>query len=80
MKKQLPPKPTAAIPSDEMRPKYDFTGGVRGKHYKVRLTGYTIKITQREGATHVKQVERLELKQQYVSIQNRRFVKAKPLR
>jgi len=57
MKKRLPSKPTVAIPSDAMRPEYDFTGGVRGKHYKARLTGYTIKITQRDGATHVKQVE-----------------------
>ncbi len=58
MKKKLPLKPTVAIQSDAMRPEYDFTGGIRGKHYKARLKGYTIKVHQRDGVTQVKHIER----------------------
>ena len=32
-----------------MRPEYDFTGGVRGKHYKALQEGYTIKIRKADG-------------------------------
>lgn len=48
-------KPTV---DDDMRPHYDFTGGVRGKHYKARLRGYTIKIYKSDGATEIKIVKR----------------------
>ena len=34
-----------------MLPEYDFTGGVRGKHYKVLREGYTVKISQADGTT-----------------------------
>ena len=49
-----------AIDSD-MRPHYDFTGGVRGKHYKARLAGYTLKIHKihkRNGTTQVIKIKR----------------------
>jgi len=41
----------------EMRREYDFTGGVRGKHYKDMLKGYTIKIHKSDGTTVVKHVK-----------------------
>ena len=41
-----------------MRPEYDFSAGVRGKHYKSRLEGYTIRIHKHDGTTQVKQIER----------------------
>jgi len=36
-----------------MRPEYDFTGGVRGKHYKDLRQGYTVKVHQSDGTTLV---------------------------
>jgi len=36
-----------------MRAEYDFTGGVRGKHYKALRNGYTVKIHQADGTTVV---------------------------
>lgn len=42
-----------------MRPEYDFSGGVRGKHYQARLNGYTIKIHKKDGTTLVKQIKRV---------------------
>ncbi|MCX6027965.1 MAG: hypothetical protein NT169_01525 [Chloroflexi bacterium] len=36
-----------------MRAEYDFTGGVRGKHYKALRDGYTVKIHQADGTTVV---------------------------
>jgi len=41
----------------EMRREYDFTGGVRGKHYKDMLKGYTIKINKPDGTTVVKHIK-----------------------
>jgi hypothetical protein len=41
------------IADDDMRAEYDFTGGVRGKHYKARRNGYTVKIHQADGTTVV---------------------------
>jgi hypothetical protein len=41
---------------DDMLPHYDFTGGVRGKHYKARLRGYIIKIHKRDGTTQIKKI------------------------
>ncbi len=58
MKKKLPLKLTVAKQSEDVRPEYDFTGGVRGKHFKARLQGYTIKVHQRDGATQVRRIER----------------------
>ena len=34
---------------DEMRPEYDFSGGVRGKHYQAYRQGHTVKIHQADG-------------------------------
>ena len=46
-----------AIKDSEMRREYDFTGGVRGKHYKALQKGYTIKIHKSNGTTIVKHVK-----------------------
>lgn len=47
MKKKALSKPPATHESSVMLPKYDFSGGVHGKHYKAGLNGYTIKIHKR---------------------------------
>ena len=31
---------------DEMRPEYDFTNGIRGKHYRAYREGHTVKVHQ----------------------------------
>ena len=36
---------------------YDFTGGVRGKHYRAMQSGYTMTIHQADGTTVVKEVK-----------------------
>ncbi len=41
---------------DNMRAEYDFTGGVRGKHYRAMEGGYTITIHQEDGTTITKNV------------------------
>jgi hypothetical protein len=41
---------TVSVVDDDMRPEYDFTGGVRGKHYKVlREEGYIVRIYNDDG-------------------------------
>lgn len=35
---------------DEMRPEYDFTGGVRGKHAAAFRAGHTVRITHPDGS------------------------------
>jgi hypothetical protein len=35
-----------SLGDDAMRAEYDFTGGVRGKHYRTMQGGYTITITR----------------------------------
>jgi len=40
---------------DEMREEYDFTGGVRGKHFKARQKGYTTIVHKSDGSTVVKE-------------------------
>lgn len=45
-------KRSSAKPADargDMRPEYDFTDGVRGKHYKALQEGYTIRIHKADG-------------------------------
>jgi hypothetical protein len=38
------------VVDDDMRPEYDFTGGERGKHYKVlREQGYIIRVYNDDG-------------------------------
>ena len=39
-----------------MRADYDFTGGVRGKHYRAMRVGYTVTIHKTDGTTVVKEV------------------------
>ena len=41
-----------------MRSEYDFSRGVRGKHYKSRQDGYTVKIHMEDGTTLVRNVTR----------------------
>lgn len=49
---------TKAIQEEDngMRNEYDFTGGVRGKHYQAMQAGYTITIHKADGTTVVKEV------------------------
>lgn len=44
------------IRDNDMRAEYDFTGGVRGKHYAAMQAGYTITIHKADGTTVVKDV------------------------
>ena len=37
----------------EMREEYDFSGGIRGKHFKTYRQGHTVKIVKKDGATEV---------------------------
>jgi hypothetical protein len=37
-----------------MLPEYDFTGGVRGKHYRAMQAGYTVTIHKADGKKVVK--------------------------
>ena len=59
MKKKISSKPTS-VAVEDMRPEYDFSGGVRGKHHKDRLHGYTIEIHRKDGTTLIKHVKREE--------------------
>ncbi|MFQ6105401.1 MAG: hypothetical protein ACE5OP_14090 [Candidatus Glassbacteria bacterium] len=38
---------------NEMREEYDFSGGVRGKHFKAYRHGHTVKIAKKDGSTEV---------------------------
>ena len=38
---------------DEMRPEYDFRGGVRGKHAAAYRQGHTVKVHHPDGTTTV---------------------------
>jgi hypothetical protein len=49
---------SATLESNAMRPEYDFSGGVRGKHFKARLNGYTITIHKKDGTTLIKNIKR----------------------
>ena len=44
------------VEDNELRAGYDFSGGVRGKHYSAMQTGYTVTIYKSDGATAVKKV------------------------
>jgi hypothetical protein len=48
---------TAQTEDDDMRAEYDFTDGVRGKHYKAMQAGYTVIIHKADGSTVVKEVK-----------------------
>jgi hypothetical protein len=40
-----------------LRREYDFSGGVRGKHYRAMQGGYTITVHHRDGSTVIKEVK-----------------------
>ena len=42
-----------AADADDMRPEYDFTGGVRGKHAQAYQSSHTVIIHQTDGTTVV---------------------------
>lgn len=42
---------------DDMRPEYDFSQAVRGKHYRAMQRGYTITVHQADGTTIVKEIQ-----------------------
>jgi hypothetical protein len=42
--------------NNDMRAEYNFSGGVRGKHYRAMQAGYTIIIHEADGTTVVKDV------------------------
>ena len=44
------------LEGNDIRAEYDFTGGVRGKHYRAMQAGYTITIHKADGTTVVKDV------------------------
>jgi hypothetical protein len=37
----------------DMRKEYDFSGGIKGKHYKAYRAGHTVHITKEDGTTSV---------------------------
>jgi hypothetical protein len=47
--KQQPVLKELTEEEDNMRAEYDFTGGVRGKHYRDMQAGYTITIHKADG-------------------------------
>lgn len=59
MKKKTSIKPADNAADDDLLPEYDFSGGVRGKHYQARLAGYTLKIHRKDGTTLVKHIQRI---------------------
>jgi hypothetical protein len=38
---------------DEMKSEYDFTNGIRGKHYQAYRDGHTVTVHQEDGTTQV---------------------------
>ncbi len=59
MKKAMT-RATQTIEDDTMRAEYDFTGGVRGKHYRAMQGGYTITVHKADGTSLVKEVKPAE--------------------
>lgn len=41
------------LEDNDMLPEYDFSGGVRGKHYQTYREGHTVKIYQADGAVTI---------------------------
>ena len=46
---------------DEMRAEYDFSGGVRGKHYKKLRNGHKTIVTKADGTTVVTETKLIAL-------------------
>ncbi|WP_347275263.1 hypothetical protein [Candidatus Kuenenia sp.] len=46
----------AQLENNDMRAEYDFSSGVRGKHYRAMQAGYTITVHEANGTTVVKEV------------------------
>ncbi|MCP4701579.1 MAG: hypothetical protein GY862_32680 [Gammaproteobacteria bacterium] len=42
---------------EDMRPEYDFSQGVRGKHYRAMQQGYTITIQRSDGTKQTKEIQ-----------------------
>jgi hypothetical protein len=53
MKKTTKSKP---VENDDLRPEYDFSGAIRGKHYKPLHKGYSVHLHQTDGTTLIQQV------------------------
>jgi hypothetical protein len=49
MSKKNKSKKKNNLASDEMRTEYDFSGGLRGKHYQAYRQGHTVRIHQADG-------------------------------
>ncbi len=45
------------VNQDEMRPEYDFSQGVRGKHHRAMQKGYTVTVYQADGSSVVKDIQ-----------------------
>jgi hypothetical protein len=45
------PIPDQSDTSDDMRPEYDFSGGVRGKHFDAYRRGFKVFVHKRDGTT-----------------------------
>jgi hypothetical protein len=58
MKKKRSSKTVKTGNGDDMRAEYDFSAGTRGKHYKSRLNGYSIRIHKQDGTTEIREIER----------------------
>ena len=41
---------------DEMLDEYDFSSGVRGKHYRAYANGFTVEVHRSDGTTEVRKV------------------------
>ena len=46
--------------NDKMRSEYDFSGGIRGKHFHALQTGYTITVHHEDGTPEVKEIKPIE--------------------
>ena len=44
---------------DDLKAEYDFSGGVRGKHFNEMQAGYTVTVHQSDGSTIVKEVSKI---------------------
>ena len=50
-------KNSTADKTDDMKKEYDFSKGIRGKHHKKMLNGYSITIHNSDGTTEVRQIK-----------------------